>query len=89
MKIEIIENNSPIRIFHHPKEVCHNTQKNIIEIRSSQTHEIEEIFEFVNKETKWHEHQDYSELLIIFYVKEISVIQKTDPLGIEENWRGF
>ncbi len=70
MKI-IIKNNSPIRIYHHPREVTiHPKSKTIKTFNADGS--LLETFKLVDKETSWSEdfENDRTEIIVTLYVEK-------------------
>ena len=69
MKI-LIDNGSPIRIYHHPREVVVHPKTNIVEI-FNEDGSVLESYDLVKKELGWKENVDLdiSEIIVTLHVK--------------------
>ena len=69
MKI-LIDNGSPIRIYHHPREVVVHPKTNIVEI-FNEDGSVLESYDLIKKELGWKENEDLdiSEIIVTLHVK--------------------
>ena len=69
MKI-LIDNGSPIRIYHHPTEVVVHPKTNIVEI-FNEDGSVLESYDLIKKELGWKENEDLdiSEIIVTLHVK--------------------
>jgi hypothetical protein len=69
MKI-LIDNGSPIRIYHHPREVVVHPKTNIVEI-FNEDGSVLESYDLIKKELGWKENEDLdtSEIIVSLHVK--------------------
>lgn len=72
MKIKIICNTDPIRVYHDPLDIFYNKKESTLELRNPKTHKIDETFHVLKKQLSWQscaDNSDYEEIHAIFYVK--------------------
>lgn len=69
MKI-LIDNGSPIRLYHHPREVIVHPKTNVVEIFNADGSLLES-YELLKKDVKWTDDEilDTSEIIVTLNVK--------------------